>query len=71
MIAPLGRTDTETAAVRRRLQRAHQLIACTFLKHGLEPAEHAPPISAWRAWLFTAWVVIVTGVYFATMLGWL
>ena len=34
-----------------------------------DPSDKAPPIPAWRAWLYVAWVVVVTGVYFASMLA--
>ena len=69
MIAPLEQVDAETAETHRRLRLARRLVASTFFRHRPEPIENAPPISAWRAWGFAAWVVIVTGVYFATMLG--
>jgi hypothetical protein len=69
MIAPLDQVDAETAETRRRLRLARRLVASTFFQHRPEPREDAPPIPAWRAWGFTAWVVIVTAVYIATMLG--
>ena len=69
MIAPLGQMDAETAETRRRLQLARRLVASTFFRHRREPTKDTPPISALAAWAFTAWVVIVTGIYFATMLG--
>ena len=69
MIAPLGQGNTETVELRGRLSRARRLVASTFFQHHSEPSENAPPIPAWRAWIFAGWVVIVTGVYFATMLG--
>jgi len=67
MIAPLGPMDPETT--RTRLRLARRIVAAAFFPHDADPAENAPPIPAWRAWLFTAWVVLVTGLYFATMLG--
>jgi len=69
MIAPLGRMDPETTRTRRRLRLARRLVASAFFPYDADPTGNAPPIPAWRAWLFTAWVVIVTGLYFATMLG--
>jgi len=69
MIAPLEQMDTETTQTRRRLRLARRLVASTFLQHGRKPTENGPAIPAWRAWVFTAWVVIVTGLYFGTMLG--
>jgi len=71
MIAPLGRTDSERAKRRRRLHGAHRLVASVLLAHASEPTENAPPVAAWRAWLFAGWVLLVTGVYSAAMLGWL
>ncbi len=71
MIAPLEQMDTQTAQTRQRLRLARRLVAWTFFQQRHTPAENGPPIPAWRAWLFTAWVVIVTTVYFATMLGFL
>ncbi len=68
MIAPLGQTQRPTTKSRRRLRRAHRLLAHLFLESS--PQAEAPrPVSTWKAWIFVAWVVVVTGVYFATMLG--
>jgi nitroreductase len=69
MIAPLDQMDPKTVRFRRRLDQARRLVAATFFRHEAHPAEKAPPVPAWRAWAFVAWVVIVTAVYFATMLG--
>lgn len=71
MIAPLGRGNPKTARRRRRMHGAHHLVASTLLEQGSEPNEHALPVAAWRAWAFAGWVVVVSGVYLATMLGWL
>jgi len=69
MIAPLGQGNTDTAESRRRLSRARRLVAFTLFQCHSQPSENVPPIPAWRAWVFAGWVVIATGVYFATMLG--
>ena len=69
MIAPLRQTDSETTEVRRRLHRARRVIASTFLEEPLHPADKAPRIPAWQAWLFTGWVLIAAGAYLASMLG--
>ena len=69
MIAPLKQIDVETTRTRRRLQLARHVVASAFYPHAAEPADRAPPVRAWQAWLFAGWVVIVAGVYFATMLG--
>ena len=71
MIAPLDQMDPKTAELRRRLRKARRLIAARFLRHDADPTDEAPPISAWQAWAFVAWILIVTAVYFATMLGFL
>ena len=69
MIAPLRRASTETIELRGRLRRARRVVASAFFNRDRKPPENAPPISAWRAWLFAGWVVIVTGAYFAATLG--
>ena len=71
MIAPLGSLHSEAAETRRRLHFARRLVALTFFRDRPEPASSALPISAWLAWAFAGWVVIVAGVYFAAMLGFL
>lgn len=69
MIAPLGQGNTDTVESRRRLSRARRLVAFTFFQYHSQRGENVPPIPAWRAWIFAGWVVMVTGWYFATMLG--
>ena len=71
MIAPLEQRVAETTKTRRHLRLARRLVASTFFRRDPQPGENAPPISFWRAWLYAAWVAIVIGVYFATLLGWL
>jgi hypothetical protein len=71
MIAPLDQMDAATTETRRRLRLARRLVAVTFFARPLDSIEDAPAIASRRAWLFTAWVVIVTAAYFATMLGFL
>ena len=71
MIAPLDQMDPKRAELRRRLRRARRLVAARFFHHDADPSDNAPPVPAWQAWVFAAWVVIVTAVYFATMLGFL
>jgi hypothetical protein len=69
VIAPIDRADRESAETHRCLERARHYIASTLLRHRAEQAEHVRPVRAWQAWLFAAWVLTVTGIYFATMLG--
>jgi hypothetical protein len=71
MIAPLDQMDAKTAELRRRLEQARRLVAATFFRHDADPTDNAPLVPTWQAWAFTAWVVIVTAIYFATMLGFL
>ncbi len=70
MIAPLEQARPKVARRRRRLHRAHRLVASTFFERPSEPPRDIPPIPAWKAWAFAAWVVIVTTIYLATMLHW-
>jgi len=69
MIATPRQISPEAVETRRRLHRARHVVASTFFRHDSESMERVPPISAWRAWLFAGWVVLVTAVYLATMLG--
>ena len=71
MIAPLDQMEAKSTELRRRLRQARRLVAATFFRHDANPTDNAPPVPAWRAWAFAAWVAIVTIVYFATMLGFL
>jgi hypothetical protein len=66
MIAPLRLPDAETVETRRRLRRAHQLVASTLLP---EPPPPAPSVPAWQAWMVAGWVVVAAVCYFASMLG--
>lgn len=69
MIAPIRQTDPETNQVRRQLQKARQAVASTLLRTCRTRTAPAPPIPAWQAWLFTAWMLLVMGAYFASMFG--
>jgi len=51
------------------VRRARRLVASTFLQRQGDSADSAPPVAAWKAWLLAAWVVAVTLLYFAGMLG--
>ena len=69
MIAPLPQTGPERSPVHRHVRAARRLVASTFLPAPARAADDAPSIPVWRAWLFAAWVLVVTAVYFASMLG--
>lgn len=63
MIAPLH-TKKKTPAS-RRLRAARAMIAAMLL-----PSEApAPPIAAWKAWLFVVWIGMTVLVYALSMAG--
>ncbi len=68
MIAPIQKT-------RRRRRRtgihyARELVAASLLKKRTYPDDNSPRIAPWKAWLLTGWIVGVTAVYGAYMIGW-
>ena len=67
MIAPLRQTDPPR--VGRRLREAHRFVAKTLLARRRHKVPDAPSAPAWQAWLFAAWALIATTVYFCAMLG--
>lgn len=69
MIAPLRSTDPQTHQGRRHLGEVRRALASAFFSERSAPTDEAPPIRAWQAWAFTAWVLGVTGIYFACMFG--
>ncbi len=70
MIAPLDQASSEATRRRGRLHRAHRLVASTLFERPATENPDVPPIPAWKAWAFSGWVAIVTGIYLATMLEW-
>jgi hypothetical protein len=77
MIAPVKRRKASVTSP--GIHRARQVLASMLLterprgaKDGSAiPATDAlPPMPAWRAWLLTAWVIVVVAAYFASMAGW-
>ncbi len=51
------------------LERARRILAAAIL---VEPIADSPPeVSAWRAWLMVTWMIAVSAVYAASMVGWL
>jgi hypothetical protein len=69
MIAPLRLPDSETTEARRRLRRAHRLVASTLLPERTDSPSPVPAVPAWQAWMVAVWVVVVTACYLASMLG--
>lgn len=69
MIAPLQtKADHRSHTVSPRLVAARAAIAAILLRNLETPA---PPMRAWRAWLFIAWIGFVTVSYALAMSGWL
>ena len=69
MIAPLRLPDSETTEARRRLRRAHRLVASTLLPPQPPSPPPAPGVPAWQAWMVAGWAVVAAACYFASMLG--
>ena len=69
MIAPLRLPEPHTGRRRRRLHEARRVVAAALLDPQPHSRERVPRIPAWRAWAFVAWVAVVTGLYFASMIG--
>ena len=69
MIVQVHKPDPKNVERFDRLRRARRIVALTFFARDRQSGETTPPIAAWRAWLFAGWVVLVSGAYFARMLG--
>lgn len=61
MIAPLR--DTTVSPSKRKLLRARMAVASALLP-ARKPAT-APPLAAWKAWLWTAWIVLIAALFVA------
>jgi len=66
MIAPIDRSISEGGRKTRTLHSARRAAAAELLKAQSQPAK---PVSRRQAWLFVAWAVITSTIYFAHMLG--
>lgn len=71
MIAPLRLPDATAAEEARRLREARRVVASALLGARDGAGDRPRRITAWKAWLFAIWVAVVTGMYLASMLGWL
>jgi hypothetical protein len=69
MIAPLPGYKPPQIDKRSPMREARRWIAATFLPERSSSGENVPAIASWKARLFTLWVIFVTAVYFAHMLG--
>ncbi len=61
--------EAEDPAPSPALRRARRKVASSFLERQSYPADDGPPVPIWQAWLFAAWVVVVTVAYAAAMAG--
>ena len=66
MIAPLQTEAERSLAESGRWAIARAAVADILLRDTQSPA---PPIAAWKAWLFVGWVAFVTVVYALLMSG--
>ena len=69
MIAPIDESAPETRGKTRTLHGARRVAASVLLSTKNHGDRTARPVSTWCAWLFAAWTVIATAIYFAHMLG--
>ena len=68
MIAPIQKTPERPC--RTGIHYARQLVAASLLRMRAYRDDTAPKIAPWKAWLTTVWIVVVTAVYGAYMIGW-
>jgi hypothetical protein len=66
MIAPLQTETERSPAESGRFAVARAAVAAILLGNTEAPA---PPIAAWKAWLFVGWVAFVTVAYGLLMSG--
>ena len=66
MIAPLQTEADDSPAASGRWVTARAAVAAIFIHDAQAPA---PPIAAWKAWLFVGWVAFVTVAYALLMSG--
>jgi hypothetical protein len=67
MIAPSRLT--EEAPPESGLQSARRMVAAVLFERETSPGRDAPRLSAWRAWLFAGWIVVVAAAYCAHLAG--
>lgn len=66
MIAPIRETKSKRRMTGGTLRTARQWVASALCRSHGEPT----PITAWKAWLFLAWMIFVIYRYGISMLGW-
>jgi hypothetical protein len=69
MIAPLRGYQPPQSDDQGPLRDAHRWIAAKFLPEESSAPDKVRPIASWKSWLFVAWILFVTAVYFANMFG--
>jgi len=67
VIAPIQEKEEHSRS--HRLRRARNYVASTFFGRQSYPADNAPAVPSWQAWLFTAWAVLVAAVCLGWMVG--
>ncbi len=67
MIAPYQKTKDPSSSTMRRVRR---MVASTLLQEESESRGPGSRVAGWKGWLFAAWVVVPTAVYFVFMFGW-
>jgi len=66
MIAPVK--EPPELAPPTNIARARNLVASMLLQRRSSRAQRH--VSAWKAWLFTGWILAVLGAYIVHLLGW-
>jgi hypothetical protein len=71
VIAPLRLPDSEVMEDSRRLREARRTVADALLTARASASQSSKRTAPWKVWLFAAWVAAATGVYVASLAGWL
>ncbi len=70
MIAPIRDLDSTSEAVRRRMRRARHAAVSSLLHTEPQEEQHTQPMAAWKAWIASAWMLIVVIAYALHMARW-
>lgn len=70
MIAPIRNFDSNTDTARRRLSRARRAAASTLFHVETAEKQQTAPMATWKAWLVSAWMVVVVVCYALHMARW-
>jgi len=66
MIAPVR--DKKRSAAPEGLHGARHYVASLLLPDSPPAADVGPPVIAWRAWVYAAWVIAAAACYFVKIL---